>query len=159
MHRPLLLLFALAFTPLVATAGEGELYLFHNFYTNHLEGSTYYRRSTGVQEYEEDNDATGLRYKLTDRFSLGAGYAPNNSYRRSSVILAAEYTWPLLPYLELGGMAGAVSGYERVEHDVDGWTAQLGPLIRVRKDWFALSSILLNMDVLVVNAELRIWQF
>lgn len=160
MRRPFVVLLSLAFASPMAVAGEGELYLFHNVYTNHLGDSTYFFRSDGEEKvYEEDNNATGLRYKLSDRFSLGAGYTPDNSYNRSSVILAAEYVWPLQPYLELGAMVGTASGYDLLEHEVDGWTLQFGPLIRVHNEWFAVSSILLNLDILVVNAELRLWQF
>ncbi|SDW31642.1 hypothetical protein [Marinobacter mobilis] len=158
MRCPLAALLPLFFAPFAA-AEEGELYLFHNVYTNHLGDSTYFFRAYGEGEYEEDNNATGLRYKLTDRFALGAGYTPDNSYHRSSVILAAEYAWPLPPYLELGAMIGSASGYEILEHEVNGWTLQFGPLVRVGKGWFAVSGILLNLDILVVNAELRIWQF
>lgn len=140
-------------------AREGDLYLFHNVYTKHLSDSGYYQRGEGNRDYEEDNNATGLRYKYSDHLSLGLGYAPDNSYNESSLIVATEYVWPISPHLELGGMVAAASGYERVRHNVNGWALQVGPLARVQKDWFALSAILINMDILVANVEFRLWQF
>lgn len=141
------------------TAGEGDLYLFHNVYTNHLGGSSYFLRAEGEVPYEEDNNATGLRYQHTERLSSWVGYTPENSYGEDSVFAAVEYVWPLGHYLEFGAAAGVASGYDIIRNTADGWAAEAGPVVRVHWDRVAVSGVLINLDILVLNLELNVWTF
>lgn len=159
MIKRSLAILVLLLVSLPPAAKEGDLYLFHNFYTNHLEGSTYYLREEGELEYQEDNNATGLRYKLSDQLSIGAGYTPSNSYEESSIIAAAEYVWNLGGYVELGGLAGVASGYEKAQNNASGWAIQVGPLARLNVGMFSVSTLVLNMKIFAVNAEIRLGNF
>lgn len=152
-------LLVLSLLSLMAVAEEGDLYLFHNLYTNHFEGNGYYLREQGDSHYEEDNNTTGLRYELSDNLALGAGYTPRNSYNESSVIAAAEYAWGVNPYLDLGGIAGLASGYELAEKNSNGWAIQVGPMARANIGMFSLTGLVINMKIFALNAEIRLGNF
>lgn len=59
--------------------------------------------------YNQNNWGLGYRF---GKFDVLVGYYHNSDYK-NSFYAAYEARWKLLNYLEIGGVAGAVTGYQR----------------------------------------------